>query len=167
LFIPPPHAVSLRSLHLQIFSRPYGVHLSRDSLTIRHISCRWHSWMSSGEDGHLTWSVMALPVSLRVSVTPPELELMASQEIVEIVPLITMERTAFISVVSAVCQNHSAFCWCVLSLGCIWPTSPSKQSQDPSVDGCKSENEKEVSYYCPWLAKCWCVFFFLRTSSFI
>jgi len=36
-------------------------------------------------------------VSLRVSVTPPELELMASQEIVEIVPLITMERTAFIS----------------------------------------------------------------------
>jgi hypothetical protein len=42
---------------------------------------------------------MALPVPLRVSVTPPELELIASQEIVEIVPLITMEKTAFISVV--------------------------------------------------------------------
>lgn len=48
---------------------------------------------------------MALPVSLRASVTPPELELMASQEIVEIVPLITMEKTAFISVVSALSQS--------------------------------------------------------------
>jgi hypothetical protein len=42
--------------------------------------------------------VMALPDSLRFSVTPPELELIASQELVEIVPLISMERTAFISV---------------------------------------------------------------------
>lgn len=41
---------------------------------------------------------MALPVSLRNSVTPPELELVASEELVEIIPLISMERTAFISV---------------------------------------------------------------------
>ena len=47
----------------------------------------------------MIYCIMALPVSLRASVTPPELELMASQEIVEIVPLITMEKTAFISVV--------------------------------------------------------------------
>ncbi|KAI0068561.1 DNA replication complex GINS protein PSF2 [Artomyces pyxidatus] len=40
---------------------------------------------------------MALPVSLRNSVTPPELELIASEQLVEIVPLIAMERTAFIS----------------------------------------------------------------------
>ncbi|KAF9534692.1 hypothetical protein CPB83DRAFT_802814 [Crepidotus variabilis] len=40
---------------------------------------------------------MALPQSLRVSVTPPELELVASQQLVEIVPLIAMEKTAFIS----------------------------------------------------------------------
>ncbi|PPQ66589.1 hypothetical protein CVT26_009489 [Gymnopilus dilepis] len=40
---------------------------------------------------------MALPQSLRVSVTPPELELVASQQLVEIVPLISMEKTAFIS----------------------------------------------------------------------
>lgn len=42
---------------------------------------------------------MSLPQSLRTSVTPPELELIASQQLVEIVPLISMERTAFISVV--------------------------------------------------------------------
>ena len=42
---------------------------------------------------------MALPPSLRVSVTPPELELIASEELIEIVPLISMEKTAFISVV--------------------------------------------------------------------
>jgi hypothetical protein len=41
---------------------------------------------------------MALPLSLRNSITPPELELIASEELIEIVPLISMERTAFISV---------------------------------------------------------------------
>ncbi|KAJ8597422.1 Psf2-domain-containing protein [Rhizopogon salebrosus TDB-379] len=40
---------------------------------------------------------MALPQSLRTSVTPLELELIASEQLVEIVPLITMEKTAFIS----------------------------------------------------------------------
>ncbi|RDB19926.1 DNA replication complex GINS protein PSF2 [Hypsizygus marmoreus] len=40
---------------------------------------------------------MALPESLRVSITPPELELISSQQLVEIIPLISMERTAFIS----------------------------------------------------------------------
>lgn len=41
---------------------------------------------------------MALPQPLRVSITPPELELIASEHSVEIVPLIAMEKTAFISV---------------------------------------------------------------------
>ncbi|KAH7916292.1 hypothetical protein BJ138DRAFT_1140013 [Hygrophoropsis aurantiaca] len=41
--------------------------------------------------------VMALPQSLRSSVTPLELELIASEQLVEIVPLISMEKTAFIS----------------------------------------------------------------------
>jgi len=44
------------------------------------------------------YPIMALPQSLRVSVTPPELELIASQQLIEIIPLISMERTAFISV---------------------------------------------------------------------
>jgi hypothetical protein len=43
-------------------------------------------------------STMALPQTLRSSVTPPELELVASQQLIEIVPLISMEKTAFISV---------------------------------------------------------------------
>ncbi|KAF8842765.1 Psf2-domain-containing protein [Paxillus ammoniavirescens] len=40
---------------------------------------------------------MALPRPLRVSITPPELELIASEQLIEIVPLIAMEKTAFIS----------------------------------------------------------------------
>ncbi|KZT05661.1 Psf2-domain-containing protein [Laetiporus sulphureus 93-53] len=40
---------------------------------------------------------MALPPSLRTSVTPAELEFIASEQLVEIVPLVAMERTAFIS----------------------------------------------------------------------
>ncbi|KAH7930694.1 Psf2-domain-containing protein [Leucogyrophana mollusca] len=40
---------------------------------------------------------MALPQPLRTSVTPLELELIASEQLVEIVPLISMEKTAFIS----------------------------------------------------------------------
>ncbi|KAF7975126.1 hypothetical protein HWV62_10425 [Athelia sp. TMB] len=41
---------------------------------------------------------MSLPQSLRTSATPPELELIASEQLVEIIPLVSMERTAFISV---------------------------------------------------------------------
>ena len=41
---------------------------------------------------------MSLPPDLRASVTPPELELIACQQLVEIIPLVSMERTAFISV---------------------------------------------------------------------
>ncbi|EIM85710.1 DNA replication complex GINS protein PSF2 [Stereum hirsutum FP-91666 SS1] len=40
---------------------------------------------------------MALPIPLRNSVAPTELELIASEQLIEIVPLIAMERTAFIS----------------------------------------------------------------------
>ncbi|CAL1701318.1 unnamed protein product [Somion occarium] len=40
---------------------------------------------------------MALPPSLRLSVTPPELELIACEQLIEIIPLVAMERTAFIS----------------------------------------------------------------------
>jgi GINS complex subunit 2 len=43
---------------------------------------------------------MALPPPLRDTVTPQELEMIASQQIIEIVPLIAMEKTAFISVLS-------------------------------------------------------------------
>jgi hypothetical protein len=41
---------------------------------------------------------MSLPASLRTSITPPELELVATQQLVEIIPLVAMEKTVFISV---------------------------------------------------------------------
>ncbi|KAH9833731.1 Psf2-domain-containing protein [Rhodofomes roseus] len=40
---------------------------------------------------------MALPPPLRTSVTPAELELIACEQLVDIIPLVAMERTAFIS----------------------------------------------------------------------
>ncbi|KAN0097538.1 hypothetical protein V8E55_001984 [Tylopilus felleus] len=40
---------------------------------------------------------MALPQPLRASIAPPELELIASEHLVDVVPLISMEKTAFIS----------------------------------------------------------------------
>ncbi|KAJ6515602.1 DNA replication complex GINS protein PSF2 [Mycena sanguinolenta] len=40
---------------------------------------------------------MSLPPVLRTSVTPPELELIACQDLIEIIPLIRMEKTAFIA----------------------------------------------------------------------
>lgn len=54
---------------------------------------------------------MALPQSLRTSVTPLELELIASEHLIEIVPLITMEKTAFISVRIQVDFHSSTFKW--------------------------------------------------------
>jgi len=56
---------------------------------------------------------MALPQSLRTSVTPPELELIASEQLIDIVPLVTMEKTAFISV--STLQSNLP----LLSLGCL------------------------------------------------
>lgn len=41
---------------------------------------------------------MALPAQLQNSMSPAELELVASEQLVDIVPLVSMERTAFISV---------------------------------------------------------------------
>ena len=50
---------------------------------------------------------MALPPSLRLSVTPPELELIACEQLIEIIPLVVMERTAFISVLGSLLRSYS------------------------------------------------------------
>lgn len=50
---------------------------------------------------------MALPQSLMVSVMPSELELICSEQLVEIIPLVAMERTAFISVMCTFLHMHS------------------------------------------------------------
>jgi hypothetical protein len=67
---------------------------------------------------------MALPVHLRDSVTPQELEMIACQQLIEIVPLIAMEKTAFISV-SATLHNFSETQNLISTrdyvyVGCIW-----------------------------------------------
>ena len=49
---------------------------------------------------------MALPASHRTSVIPQELELVACEQLVEIVPLVAMERTAFISVRTFELRDH-------------------------------------------------------------
>jgi len=41
---------------------------------------------------------MSLPTSLRTSIAPSELELIATQQLIEIIPLVSMEKTVFISV---------------------------------------------------------------------
>jgi GINS complex subunit 2 len=90
---------------------------------------------------------MALPVSLRNSITPPELELVASEELVEIIPLISMERTAFISVRPAL---STAFARCPLnrSPGSVWPPTSAKQGKDTTLDGHQSQDKKEMPH-CP------------------
>lgn len=40
---------------------------------------------------------MSLPTSLRTSIAPSELELIATQQLIEIIPLVSMEKTVFIS----------------------------------------------------------------------
>jgi hypothetical protein len=60
---------------------------------------------------------MSLPPVLRTSVTPPELELIACQEMIEIFPLIAMEKTAFISVHAS--RTAYIHCYTYLS-GRVW-----------------------------------------------
>jgi GINS complex subunit 2 len=46
---------------------------------------------------------MALPPGLQHGMSPAELELVASEQLVDIVPLVSMDRTAFISVSPSLC----------------------------------------------------------------
>lgn len=41
---------------------------------------------------------MSIPASLNISVLPQELELIASETLVDIIPLVAMDKTAFVSV---------------------------------------------------------------------
>jgi hypothetical protein len=82
-------------------------------------------------------SKMALPAALRTSVTPLELELMASEHLVDIVPLVAMERTAFISVSSKLYSSRPArYLTHVLAhLGCIRAFKASAKMQGSHLDG--------------------------------
>lgn len=86
----------------------------------------------------LSWSIllsscptactMSLSQSLRTSVTPPELELVASEHLVEIIPLVSMDRTAFISVRQT--NSHIASRWRV-DQGAYGPLRPPNKCKIP------------------------------------
>lgn len=92
---------------------------------------------------------MALPVPLRGTVTPQELEMIACQQLVQIIPLIAMEKTAFISVLLSrmknprVCSHRSL---ASASIGCIRSAQTTKQSKDSIMDGGQPQDEEEVPY---------------------
>lgn len=88
---------------------------------------------------------MALPQPLRVSVTPPELELIASEHLIEIIPLIAMEKTAFISVERMLVSYELVLTYYP---GCIRATAPPKQVSHTALDGYEPKAEEEVPH-CP------------------
>ena len=77
---------------------------------------------------------MALPASLRASVIPAELELIASEQLVEIIPLVAMERTAFISVLTFLCSVSAIYSDNV-NAGCLWTSATTSKVQGPYLDG--------------------------------
>ncbi|KAF7332264.1 DNA replication complex GINS protein PSF2 [Mycena kentingensis (nom. inval.)] len=82
---------------------------------------------------------MSLPTSLRASVTPPELELIATEELVDIVPLMAMDRISFISVR-----------WRVRT------PSPAPKGSHTTLDGCHAQAEEKMPYSRTRLANGWC-----------
>lgn len=75
---------------------------------------------------------MALPDSLRVSITPAELELIACQQLIEIVPLISMERTAFISVLLYLTRPNTQNSRLP---GRVWTSAAAPESHCTNMDG--------------------------------
>jgi len=97
---------------------------------------------------------MALPQSLRTSVTPPELELIASEQLIDIVPLVTMEKTAFISVstlrsnlplLSEMARRDDR-CYILIWKGCLWSVTSSSEGSSSVMDSGEPQIEEEMSY---------------------
>ena len=106
---------------------------------------------------------MALPQSLRTSVTPPELELIASEQLIDIVPLVTMEKTAFISV-SRLRSNlpllsemvrHNNRRYILMRKGCLWSATSSSEGSSSLMDSGEPQAEEEVSYRSTRVALSW------------
>jgi len=96
-------------------------------------------------------------------VTPPELELIASEQLIDIVPLVTMEKTAFISVSTI---YRYPLRWfdrddrppappIIIRKGCLWSVTPSSESSSPVVDSCQPQVEEEMSHRSTGLALSW------------
>jgi hypothetical protein len=99
-------------------------------------------------------------------VTPPELELIASEQLIDIVPLVTMEKTAFISVSTLrsdlpllsemVRRDDRPPALPILTRkGCLWSVAPSSESPSSTVDSCKPQVEEEMSHRSTRVAISW------------
>ena len=87
---------------------------------------------------------MSLPQSLRESASPAELEFIASQQLIEIIPLIAMERTVFISVSRLA---NILFWYCDTSgVGNLRSSTTTSKGKSPNLACHKSEAEEEMSY---------------------
>ncbi|KAJ7068520.1 hypothetical protein C8F01DRAFT_1078961 [Mycena amicta] len=93
---------------------------------------------------------MSLPPALRASVTPPELELIATEVLVDIVPLIAMEKTAFISV----CSRYPASPWPdASSKGAYGPLRPPQKASIPLWMAVTLKRKKKCHILAPeWLS---------------
>ena len=80
--------------------------------------------------------------------TPPELELIASEQLIDIVPLVTMEKTAFISVSTLRSDlplpsemvrrdDRPPALPILIRKGCLWSVTPSSESSSSVVDSRK------------------------------
>ena len=98
--------------------------------------------------------------------TPPELELIASEQLIDIVPLVTMEKTAFISV--SILQSKLPLLSemvrrddrppalpLLTRKGCLWPVAPSSESSSSVMDSCKPQIEEEMSHRSTGVAISW------------
>jgi len=100
---------------------------------------------------------MALPQSLRTSVTPPELELIASEQLIDIVPLVTMEKTAFISVSTLRStlpllpemvrrDDRRPVPPILMRKGCLWSVTPPSEGSSSVMDSGEPQIEEEMPY---------------------
>ena len=104
---------------------------------------------------------MSLPPQLRASLTPVELEFIAcSHEMIEIVPLFSMDRIRLISV-SAVPRMYLAPRTLMLLFdndmctGCIWPFRSAYKDPGSSLASSKLEAENEMPNNSTQLAFRW------------
>ena len=80
--------------------------------------------------------LMALPPQLRTSTTPHELEFIANEELIEIVPLFSMDRIRLLSVSTSSIQWQLYPRLSFNPQGNIRATQAAYESQSSIVDGC-------------------------------
>lgn len=80
---------------------------------------------------------MSLPPTLQASTTPHELEFIAMEDTIEIVPLFSMDRIRLLSV--SYDQTDLAILAHDALAGCIWTVQTSSKGKNTSLDGCQPQ----------------------------